>query len=49
MSYLPSTEVKEKNLTEKQQAFLDNLIYTRGDPKEAAELTGSSLSNKITS
>ena len=42
MSYLPSTEVKERNLTEKQQAFLDNLITTGGNPKEAAELAGYS-------
>ena len=42
MSYLPSTEVKERNLTEKQQAFLDNLITTEGNPKEAAELAGYS-------
>ena len=42
MSYLPSTEVKQKNLTKKQQAFLDNLIITEGNPKEAAELAGYS-------
>ena len=42
MSYLPSTEVKERNLTEKQQSFLDNLITTGGNPKEAAELAGYS-------
>ena len=42
MSYLPSTEVKERNLTEKQQSFLDNLITTEGNPKEAAELAGYS-------
>ena len=42
MSYLPSTEVKERSLTEKQQAFLDNLITTGGNPKEAAELAGYS-------
>ena len=42
MSYLPSTEVKEKNLTAKQQSFLDNLITTGGNPKEAAELAGYS-------
>ena len=42
MSYLPSTEVKERSLTDKQQAFLDNLITTGGNPKEAAELAGYS-------
>ena len=42
MSYLPSTEVKQKTLTKKQQAFLDNLIVTKGNPKEAAELAGYS-------
>ena len=42
MSYLPLTEVKERNLTDKQQSFLDNLISTGGDPKQAAELAGYS-------
>jgi len=42
MSYLPSTEVKERSLTDKQQSFLDNLISTGGDPKQAAELAGYS-------
>ena len=42
MSYLPSTEVKERNLTKKKQSFLDHLISTRGNPKEAAELAGYS-------
>ena len=42
MSYLPSTEVKQRTLTEKQQSFLDNLITTEGNPKEAAELAGYS-------
>ena len=42
MSYLPSTESKERNLTDKQQSFLDNLISTGGDPKQAAELAGYS-------
>ncbi len=42
MSYLPSTESKERTLTDKQQAFLDNLISTGGDPKQAAELAGYS-------
>lgn len=42
MSYLPTTESKERNLTDKQQAFLDNLVETGGDPKKAAELAGYS-------
>ena len=31
-----------RKLTEKQQSFLDNLIQTGGDPKQAAELAGYS-------
>ena len=31
---------RSKNLTEKQQKFLDCLIDTNGNPKEAAELAG---------
>ena len=42
MSYLPTTESKERNLTDKQQAFLDKLVETGGDPKKAAELAGYS-------
>ncbi len=43
MSYLPTTTTnKAKELTEKQQSFLDNLIETGGDPKKAAELAGYS-------
>ena len=42
MSYLPQTTNKSKELTEKQQSFLDNLIETGGDPKKAAELAGYS-------
>ena len=43
MSYLPqTTNSKAKELTEKQQSFLDNLIETGGDPKKAAELAGYS-------
>ena len=43
MSYLPQTTTnKAKELTEKQQSFLDNLIETGGDPKKAAELAGYS-------
>ena len=30
----------ERELTERQQSFLDNLINTGGDPKKAAELAG---------
>jgi len=33
---------KERDLTEKQQKFLDCLIQTGGDPKYAAELAGYS-------
>ena len=39
MSYLPE---KKRNLTEKQQSFLDNLVETQGDFKKAAELAGYS-------
>jgi len=39
MSNLPATK---RNLTEKQQAFLENLVETRGDLKLAAELAGYS-------
>ena len=39
MSYLPE---KKRNLTEKQQSFLDNLVETRGDFKKSAELAGYS-------
>ena len=37
--YLPQKQ-KERDLTEKQQKFLDCLIQTGGDPKIAAELAG---------
>jgi hypothetical protein len=39
-----STAIQKSNrkLTEKQQSFLDNLIQTGGDPKQAAELAGYS-------
>ena len=40
MSYL--TETKKRNLTTKQQAFLDNIIVTEGDFKKSAELAGYS-------
>lgn len=36
---------KSKNLTEKQQKFLDCLIETNGNPKEAAKLAGYSGGN----
>ena len=39
--YLPQKQ-KERDLTEKQQKFLDCLIETGGDPKYAAELAGYS-------
>lgn len=39
--YLPQKQ-KERDLTEKQQRFLDCLIQTGGDPKYAAELAGYS-------
>ena len=43
MSYLPqTTNNNNKVLTEKQQSFLDHLITTNGNPKEAAELAGYS-------
>ena len=42
MSYLPQTTNNNKVLTEKQQSFLDHLITTNGNPKEAAELAGYS-------
>jgi|TARA_X000001316_G_C900651_1_gene19008 phage terminase small subunit len=40
MSYL--TETKKRNLTEKQQSFLDNIVTTEGDFKKSAELAGYS-------
>ena len=33
---------KRRELTEKQQSFLDNLVETQGDAKKAAELAGYS-------
>ena len=35
-------ERKDRNLTEKQQAFLDHLVETGGDFKKSAELAGYS-------
>ena len=40
MSYL--TETKKRNLTAKQQSFLDNIVATEGDFKKSAELAGYS-------
>ena len=42
MSYLPKEYKKEKNLTEKQQLFLDKIIETKGDLSKASELAGYS-------
>ena len=39
MSNLPATK---RNLTEKQETFLENVVETRGDLKLAAELAGYS-------
>ncbi|SVC08974.1 uncharacterized protein METZ01_LOCUS261828, partial [marine metagenome] len=33
-------KTNKRKLTEKQTAFLDYLIETKGDPKKAAELAG---------
>ena len=35
-------EKKDRNLTEKQQSFLNNLVETGGDFKKSAELAGYS-------
>ena len=40
LSSLSTGSPKERELTERQQSFLDNLIHTGGDPKKAAELAG---------
>ena len=40
LSSLSTGAPKERELTERQQSFLDNLIHTGGDPKKAAELAG---------
>jgi len=37
-----TTYIMKKELTTKQQTFLDNLVETGGDPKEAARLAGYS-------
>ena len=41
MSILP-VEKRNRQLTEKQQKFLDNLVTTGGNPKQAAQLAGYS-------
>ena len=41
MSILPA-EKRDRQLTEKQQKFLDCLVETQGNPKQAAELAGYS-------
>lgn len=43
-TYLQHSKDK-KSLTEKQQSFLDYLVKTGGDPKEAAKLAGYSGNN----
>ena len=40
LSSLSKGSPKERELTERQKSFLDNLIHTGGDPKKAAELAG---------
>ena len=42
MAILPSisNDNKRRELTDKQQSFLDNLVETQGDAKKAAELAG---------
>ena len=44
MAILPTvdTSSRKRELTEKQQAFLDNLVECQGDAKEAAKLAGYS-------
>ena len=39
MNYL-AEKSRKKELTEKQQIFLDNVVSTGGDLKKAAELAG---------
>ena len=41
MNLMPEKKTN-RNLTEKQQSFLDNLVTTEGDFKKAAELAGYS-------
>ena len=40
LSSLSTGAPKERELTERQKSFLDNLIHTGGDPKKAVELAG---------
>ena len=41
MAILPSiTNESKRQLTKKQQSFLDHLVETQGDAKKAAELAG---------
>ena len=40
LSSLSTGAPKERELTERQKSFLDNLIHTGGDPKKEAELAG---------
>ena len=40
--YLPRSDKKEREYTEKQKNFLENLLVTGGDPKKAAEMAGYS-------
>ena len=44
MAILPSIDnnTRKRELTDKQQAFLTNLVETQGDAKKAAELAGYS-------
>ena len=44
MAILPSIDnnTRKRELTEKQQSFLNHLVETQGDAKEAAKLAGSS-------
>ena len=44
-TFLTPIKRKDRTLTEKQQKFLDCLISTNGDPKQAATLAGYSGSN----
>ena len=44
MAILPSIDnnTRKRELTEKQQSFLNHLVETQGDAKEAAKLAGYS-------
>ena len=42
MTSIIPTNSKERELTEKQQLFLDSLVETQGNAKEAAALAGYS-------